>query len=323
MIGSVGNQPGIPPLRHSIGSGPAAETAPAVLGDGLSAGQSENLGLLPKQLELFSDASAPQAAPAVESAPAQLPSKPAGFDEKFDSFIRQFKPAGAFVTPDGSKALVRLESFGQQASDTTSILDRPYLGNPSFWVDLKEGRADQVKEAGFGGTSKEYEASYDGGARLKVADSGVKLTNADGKSAELRRLNPAESQKLVDSVSFMPLPQISEPQYLAKLPDDRMFLVTGQKYDFQYETCKAYVGTPGAMEEVDIQSFRRFSDGGTTTIKTEIGTFHSPSPFRSGEPTTFNGVAVEKLPTHQGENADLVASLGVDFGGGELRTPSV
>lgn len=322
MIGSVGNQPGIPPIRPSTGSGPTAETAPAMIRDGLSAGHSENLGLLPKQLELFSDPSAAQATPTTESAPPQVPSKPAGFDEKFDSFIRQFKPAGAFVTPDGSKALVRLESFGE-ASGTVSIMDRPYLGNPSFWVDLKEGRADQVKETGFGGTSKEYGASYEGGARLEVADSGVKLTNADGKSAALRRLNPAESQKLVDSVSFMPLPQISEPQYLAKLPDDRMFLVTGQKYDFQYETCKAYVGAPGAMQEVDIQSFRRMSDGGTTTIKTEIGTFHSPSAFRQGEPTTFNGVPVDKLPTHQGQNADLVASLGVDFGGGELRRPAV
>ncbi|MFN8612984.1 MAG: hypothetical protein U0931_35925 [Vulcanimicrobiota bacterium] len=294
-----------------------AETA---FSDGLSFGSSENLGLLPKQLALASVPSV--AASPAETATPQPPAKPDGFDEKFDSFVRQFKPAGAFVTPDGSKALVRLESFGE-ASDKTSTLDRPYLNNCSFWVDLKEGRADQAKETSFGGSNSEYKASYEGGARLEVANSGVKLTNADGKSAQLRRLDPTESQKLVDSVSFMPFPKISEPQYLAKLPDNRLFLVTGQKYNFQYDTCKAYVGSPGAMEEVSISSFQRMRDGGTTTIRTSVGTFYRPSSFRREEPTTFNGEPVTRLPTFQGQNADLVASLGVDFGEGQLRTPGV
>jgi hypothetical protein len=290
MIGSIRSLNTTTPVRNPVRLN--FEHAREELFDSLAPSVSLEQIYRPQQLE--------------KASPEPVAEKPAGFDQKFDSFVRGFAPVSALIHPDGSKALLCLENFGPPSDDHS------YLSQSAFWVDLKEGRADQLYEC----SSSLGKVEYLGGARVE----GSMLTDGEGKSAEMRRLDQAESQKLMNELKyFVGMPKISEPQYVARVADDQVLLVTGDKYDFDYDTCKAYLGKPGAMEEVEIESFMRLRDGGTTHIRTAAGEFYSPSPLSQGEVPHFRGQSVTML-----SNEDpLVAGLGIDFGAEDLKTPTL
>ena len=133
----------------------------------------------------------------------------------------------------------------------------------------------------------------------------------------MRTMAPDELKQLLDSVSFMALPNVKEPYFVARLADDRMFVITTSKYG-EGRDKEVFLGTPGAMEKLEAGPVRRMRDGGTTTVETSAGRFYTPSHLRKGEATTFNGQPATLVST---EDKQLMNSLGLDFGSAEACQP--
>jgi hypothetical protein len=50
-----------------------------------------------------------------------------------------------------------------------------------------------------------------------------------------------------------------------------------------YDTHKFFIGNADNMKQIPILDIIRYRDGGTTIIKTELGTLHVPTPFTKGQ----------------------------------------
>lgn len=243
------------------------------------------------------------------------PTTPSDFDPEFDSQMRQFPIQDVFLSPDGSKAMICLESFGE--SPTGNSFDRPHLTHSRFFVDVQSGRAEQVAQSGVSGSSKDYEVRLRGDTKATVANGQMLLENEAGRETVLHALPPVEAAGMVNSVKFIPLPKVSEPVFMGKLADGNAFLVTAPKYRTRTsdpsEGYKAYIGSPGAMKEFEVSGIRRMRDGGTITMGIGGAPFCRPSPLKGGA-ATFGGQEV-LLVSPRGDYAeDLIASLGVDLG---------
>lgn len=94
------------------------------------------------------------------------------------------------------------------------------------------------------------------------------------------------------------LPDGMYVEYCGKLFDGRSFCIYRPEGDWSYEDFRLLLGSETRMTPVAIQNVTRYRDGGTTEIKTEIGEFHFPTPFKPEEKPTFCGDPVTLMGRH-------------------------
>ena len=144
---------------------------------------------------------------------------------------------------------------------------------------------------GFGGNTEEHRVSFQdphhdvGGKLQKDGDS----ITFDGKTFTCQEMDFGSSE-------VIPLPNTRRVEYVYRLGDGRIVLVTASEHHFSYESFRLYIGNGVNMREIPVQRVERYRDGGTTFIHTREGVFFSPSPFadQSLSPT-WDGQSMELL----------------------------
>lgn len=100
------------------------------------------------------------------------------------------------------------------------------------------------------------------------------------------------------TISAVPLPHIRVPEKLFSLPGGGFVYVSADKYNYQYETLRLFVGS-GTLKSVPITNVERFRDGGTTIIHVKGGSLYWPSPTASLAGSDFT--EAERIPTWRGK----------------------
>lgn len=134
----------------------------------------------------------------------------------------------------------------------------------------------ELASRGFGGTTIEHDLSFDDphqGVSGKLHRNGY-VIDYDGERY-------TQQYVTFDQSSVVPLPATRRTEYLCQAEDGTLFYVSANKYNYSYESFKLFVGDGTIMREVPVQYVERYSDGGTTYIRTPEETFFSPSPFNA------------------------------------------
>lgn len=110
-------------------------------------------------------------------------------------------------------------------------------------------------------------------------------------------------------VEVIPLPLARRAEYLFRKKDGALIYVSSDKYNYSYESFKLFVGDGKTMREIPVQDVCRYRDGGTTYVKTGVGTLFSPSPMKS-DPEVFprweEGEEQQELIRLEPKDCDIV-----------------
>lgn len=101
---------------------------------------------------------------------------------------------------------------------------------------------------------------------------------------------------LIDSINieykYIPtvrgIPDTCDIEYIGKLPTGIEFIVFRPKEDWKYSDFTLVIGIASRFEQVAIDDISRYRDGGTTIIKTKLGTFTFPTPFHPDRMATLD-----------------------------------
>lgn len=234
-----------------------------------------------------------------------------GFDPTaFTVFMQDFLPTMGFYKNAQGDIIACAESI--VGSD---FGERKYIGNPHFLS--KDGvNFFQLVQAGYGGTDAHHEISIhnlcapenhnpdeiflemeswhlykDAGIYFQIIkprnyqfppEKAEMLQQETGTTSEkyaafLPVLNFDTSQ-----IVFHPLPKIRRTEYLLSDSANTLFFVDCLQYDWDYSDFRVFHGPIENMQEVPIllneeNAVVRYRDGGTTFIKTEMGTLFIPT----------------------------------------------
>lgn len=153
----------------------------------------------------------------------------------------------------------------------------------------------QLKQCGFCGTDINYEMTVldpHSGVELKiyVKRQGL-VVYYDGRTLA------ASSATFDTSQPVVPLPTVRKCEYLFQnTADNSLVYVSADKYKYSYESFKLFVGRTGdPMNQIPVQDVERYRDGGTTYVRTALGTLFSPAGHRHDKSATWNGAKVVQL----------------------------
>lgn len=91
----------------------------------------------------------------------------------------------------------------------------------------------------------------------------------------------------LDPESIVPLPTIRVQEYLLGNASGTFIYTSYDK--FQIDPRKFFIGEFDNMKSVEILSHDRYKDGGTTYIKTTVGTLYIPTPLEKYRVIKFEG----------------------------------
>lgn len=108
-------------------------------------------------------------------------------------------------------------------------------------------------------------------------------------------------------IELIPLPTARRPEYLFEKGDGSFIYVSADKYNYEYESFRLFVGDGKTMQEIPVLEVSRYRDGGTTYVRTEEGILFSPTPFNAESPPSWgHDVAEEKLTRLEPRDCDIV-----------------
>lgn len=129
----------------------------------------------------------------------------------------------------------------------------------------------------------------------------------------LVKVNDEEALRIVSDpqLNYLELPHdVIEISYAHRL-GDMFFVIFNPKYNFTYRSSRMirYSGTN--CEELKIQKFERYRDGGTTEVVAadHSGTehiFYYPTPFKKDICPTYNGISMEEMSEEQVKIAKIL-----------------
>jgi hypothetical protein len=99
------------------------------------------------------------------------------------------------------------------------------------------------------------------------------------------------------TLSYLPLPQVRQAEYLFSLADDKLLYVSSDRYAYSdefYESFRLFIGRGDKFTEFDVSLVDRLRDGGTTYITTEIGTLYTPPRSSGAAVASWRGQPVER-----------------------------
>jgi hypothetical protein len=103
---------------------------------------------------------------------------------------------------------------------------------------------------------------------------------------------------------FVPLPEKRELAYLFIRPDGGLLAVTEDVHR-SYETFHLFVGQwTGAdpvLTQVPVRDVTRYRDGGTTVVKTDLGTLYVPTPWKPKATPTWTRASGEVVDLEQAD----------------------
>lgn len=198
---------------------------------------------------------------------------------------------------DKLKVKLTADSEVFKADDGSTIVYRrqtPSRGDLFYSPDGKN--FFEMNATGFGGTSTEHHVSFtdphDGDKEYDIERKGDEIRIGDKVFKKTATPEEIEAKKL---------PEVREREYMFKLADGSQLYVSHDKYNYDFKTLKLFIGKPGEqMRELKIEDVTRFSDGGTTYIKTPEGVLFVPSPLggRRMEPSWNGEPITESDPTN-------------------------
>lgn len=144
----------------------------------------------------------------------------------------------------------------------------------------------QVKAGGGRSSSYRGACNYDikfSVPTLEISDEPLSFSNEVVTSGIINTFCETfiSSPVYVNTKHVIPLPKVMQTVYSFKVCDEDFYVyVDTAKYADDYSMYRVFVGTMCKRTEVEITSFDRYKDGGTTIIKTTAGVLYVPSPFR-------------------------------------------
>jgi hypothetical protein len=259
-----------------------------------------------------------------------------GFDpQAFTVFMQDFLPTMGFYKNSQGEIIACAESI--VGSD---FGERKYISNPQFLS--KDGvHFFQLVQEGYGGNNTHHQISINnlfaaenhnpGEVFLEMEswylykDAGIYFqmikprkyqlsfehakvfqqettTTLEHYAAFLPVLN-FDSSKIV----FHPLPKIRRTEYLLRDATGALFFVDCLLYNWDYSDFRVFHGSIENIQEIPIQfnehnAVVRYRDGGTTFIKTEMGTLFIPT--RMGD-SGFNGKMEATITYSDGKEQPL------------------
>jgi hypothetical protein len=108
--------------------------------------------------------------------------------------------------------------------------------------------------------------------------------------------------ELPTEIDFVALPTLRESTYLFVLPDGQVIYVSQDVHHFTYESFRFFIGPWDDLQETEITQALRYRDGGTTVIKTVLGTLFQPTPIEADKRATWTPVEGDPIELRRIEN---------------------
>ncbi len=187
-------------------------------------------------------------------------------------------------------------------NDRGDVLFRLWPHNEYYILPKGENAAYEFHDAGYGGSTKEFEASFlhefdsNRKFRLKVNENTGEISIVRGLKqpaggisqqdvATLKVLTDEEKSALLKNIvekeiSFIAPPDIRAIELAAKSADGTYFVVSCNRQNYQYESLRVFKGPAlDKLEELEVTNVNRLRDGGTTWYECKEGTIFSPTSF--------------------------------------------